>query len=75
MGKTIVSDFSDPDNLLGRAGIGDQEAVAALFAIHRERLKQMVRVCDMDRRLQGRIGTSDVLQGDLHSKEAATARR
>jgi RNA polymerase sigma-70 factor, ECF subfamily len=61
MGKTIVGDFSDPDDLLHRAGRGDQEAVAALFAIHRERLAQMVRL-RMDRRLQGRLDCSDVLQ-------------
>ena len=61
MGKTIMGDFSDPDDLLRRAGGGDQEAVAALFAIHRERLEQMVCL-RMDRRLQGRIDSSDVLQ-------------
>jgi len=61
MGKTIMGDISDPDDLLRRAGGGDQDAVAALFAIHRERLEQMVRP-RMDRRLQGRIDASDVLQ-------------
>jgi RNA polymerase sigma-70 factor, ECF subfamily len=61
MGKTIMGDFSDPDDLLRRAGGGDQDAVAALFAIYRERLEQMVRL-RMDRRLQGRIDASDVLQ-------------
>jgi len=61
MGKTITGDFSDPDDLLRRAGGGDQEAVAALFALHRERLERMVRL-RMDRRLQGRIDSSDVLQ-------------
>ena len=61
MGTTIMLDSSETLELLRRAGGGDQEAVAALFALHHDRLEQMVRL-RMDRRLQGRIDPSDVLQ-------------
>src|SRR5262249_33101430 len=40
---------------------GDQQALAELFGRHRERLRRMVRL-RMDRRLQGRVDPSDVLQ-------------
>src|SRR5271163_2576287 len=60
-GITNMGDLSATNHLLRRAADGDQEAVAALFAGHRDRLKQMVRL-RMDRRLQGRIDPSDVLQ-------------
>ena len=56
-----MSDPSATDDLLHRAADGDREAVAALFEQHRDRLEQMVRL-RMDRRLQGRIDASDVLQ-------------
>jgi RNA polymerase sigma-70 factor (ECF subfamily) len=56
-----MGDPSGTIHLLRRAADGDQEAVAALFAAHRDRLKQMVCL-RMDRRLQGRIDPSDVLQ-------------
>jgi RNA polymerase sigma-70 factor (ECF subfamily) len=46
---------------LSRAGRGDQEALGELFAHHRERLRRMVQL-RIDRRLQGRIDPSDVLQ-------------
>ena len=61
MGATIMLDSSETIELLRRAGGGDQEAVAALFALHHDRLSQMVRL-RMDRRLQGRIDAADVLQ-------------
>ena len=44
-----------------RAAAGDQEALAQVFAQYRERLRQMVRL-RLDRRLQGRLDPSDVLQ-------------
>jgi RNA polymerase sigma-70 factor (ECF subfamily) len=47
--------------LLKRAGAGDAEALGDLFFRHRERLRRMVQV-RLDRRLQGRIDPSDVLQ-------------
>jgi RNA polymerase sigma-70 factor (ECF subfamily) len=45
------------DRLLG----GDEEALAALFSQHRERLWRMVNF-RMDRRLAGRVDADDVLQ-------------
>src|SRR6516162_6479331 len=50
-----------PDDVLRRATAGDQEALAQVFAQYRERLRQMVRL-RLDRRLQGRLDPSDVLQ-------------
>jgi RNA polymerase sigma-70 factor (ECF subfamily) len=61
MGATIMLDSGETLELLRQAGGGDQEAVAALFALHHDRLEQMVRL-RMDRRLQGRIDPADVLQ-------------
>ena len=52
---------ADNDDLLHRASSGDQEALAQVFALHRDRLRQMVRL-RLDRRLQGRLDPSDVLQ-------------
>ncbi|MFO0907396.1 MAG: sigma-70 family RNA polymerase sigma factor [Isosphaeraceae bacterium] len=53
---------ADPaDDLIGRATAGEEKALADLFARHRDRLRQMVRL-RLDRRLQGRVDPSDVLQ-------------
>jgi RNA polymerase sigma-70 factor (ECF subfamily) len=49
------------DSLVRRAAGGDEPALAALFDRYRPRLRQMVRL-RMDRRLQGRVDPSDVLQ-------------
>ena len=49
------------DDLLCRAQAGDRQALAALFDRYRGRLRHMVRL-RLDRRLAGRIDTSDVLQ-------------
>jgi RNA polymerase sigma-70 factor (ECF subfamily) len=51
----------ESDELLPRAAAGDAAALAELFARHRKRLRQMVRL-RLDRRLQGRVDPSDVLQ-------------
>jgi RNA polymerase sigma-70 factor (ECF subfamily) len=61
MGTTTTGESSETLSQLKRAADGDQEAVAALFAQHRERLEQMVSL-RMDRRLRGRIDPADVLQ-------------
>ena len=61
MGTNTSGDSADTIKLLHRAGNGDQEAVAALFARHQDRLEQMVRL-RIDRRLQGRLDAADVLQ-------------
>jgi RNA polymerase sigma-70 factor, ECF subfamily len=49
------------DELTTRAAAGDQEALTEVFARYRARLHQMVRL-RLDRRLQGRLDPSDVLQ-------------
>jgi RNA polymerase sigma-70 factor (ECF subfamily) len=55
---------SEVGRLLVRAAAGDPEAWRALFDHDRERLRRMVAL-RMDRRLQGRIDPSDVIQ-DAH---------
>ena len=56
-----MSTPDDEADLLLRAKAGDQQALAELFAYYRDRLGKLVRI-RMDRRLYGRIDTSDVLQ-------------
>ncbi len=51
----------DDDDLLVRLERGDEQALTELFTRHRERLRRMIRL-RLDRRLQGRIDSSDVLQ-------------
>src|SRR5689334_18117152 len=51
----------DSSELLRRAGQGDEQALGDLFDRHRDRLRRMVQL-RLDRRLQGRIDPSDVLQ-------------
>ena len=70
-------DMSDLDergdgDLLVRIEGGDERAVTELFTRHRERLRQMIRL-RLDRRLQGRIDSSDVLQ-DTYLEVARRAR-
>ncbi len=50
-----------PDDLLERALSGDESALAALFNGYRDRLRRMIRL-RLDRRLSGRVDSSDVLQ-------------
>src|SRR6516165_2056044 len=58
---------SSPENpsetlrLLRRAAAGDQDVWASLLTQHRQRLRCMIAL-RLDRRLQGRIDASDVLQ-------------
>jgi RNA polymerase sigma-70 factor (ECF subfamily) len=54
-------DPDDSEDLLRRAAAGDAAAPAVLWERHRARLRQMVRL-RFDRRLQGRVDPSDVLQ-------------
>src|SRR5438094_5178491 len=61
MGSPMTDESSETGDLLSRAGAGDAQALAELFARHRDRLRQMVRL-RLDRRLQGRLDPSDVLQ-------------
>jgi RNA polymerase sigma-70 factor (ECF subfamily) len=59
------------DDLLRRLEQGDERALSELFARHRERLRRMVRL-RLDRRLQGRLDASDVLQ-EAHLEVARRA--
>jgi RNA polymerase sigma-70 factor (ECF subfamily) len=57
-----MSSEADSDEvLLGRIRAGEQGALGVLFGAHRERLRRMVQL-RLDRRLQGRIDPSDVIQ-------------
>jgi RNA polymerase sigma-70 factor (ECF subfamily) len=49
------------DELVRRAARGEEEALGELFSCYRGRLRQMIRL-RLDRRLQGRVDPSDVLQ-------------
>jgi len=60
------------DDLLRRLEGGDERALTELFTRHRERLRRMIRL-RLDRRLQGRIDSSDVLQ-DTYLEVARRAR-
>ena len=51
---------SEDDDPLVRFDGGDGQAMTELFTRHRERLRRMIRL-RLDRRLQGRIDSSDVL--------------
>jgi RNA polymerase sigma-70 factor (ECF subfamily) len=57
----MSGDSTATDALIRRAAGGEEAALAKLFAAHRNRLRQMVRL-RLDRRLQGRVDPSDVLQ-------------
>jgi RNA polymerase sigma-70 factor, ECF subfamily len=57
----VDAESEEEDALIRRAAAGDREALAVLFHRHRKRLRQMVRL-RLDRRLQGRVDPSDVLQ-------------
>ena len=57
----MPSDSSQTDRLIRRVEDGDESAMAELFARYRDRLRRMVKL-RMDRRLQGRLDPSDVLQ-------------
>jgi RNA polymerase sigma-70 factor (ECF subfamily) len=57
----MAAESWDTSDLLQRAREGDAQALGELLAQHRERLRLMVRL-RLDRRLQGRIDPSDVLQ-------------
>src|SRR5579864_8800945 len=52
---------SSDQELVARAAAGDRAAAGELFVRHRDRLWSMLRV-RLDRRLQGRVDPSDVLQ-------------
>lgn len=57
----MVSDSETSHDLLQRARQGDREAINVVFDESRDRLRRMIQF-RLDRRLQGRIDASDVLQ-------------
>lgn len=57
----MTGDLAEGDDLGSRLRAGDRQALAELFAAHRERLWRMVDF-RLDQRLQGRIDADDVLQ-------------
>ena len=60
-----MTDTNDtPLELLRRAADGDRDALSEALSVHRDRLKRMVRL-RLDRRLQGRVDESDVVQDAL----------
>jgi RNA polymerase sigma-70 factor (ECF subfamily) len=61
MGLEMSNEPSEVSDLLARVQAGDGSALAPLFARYRDRLRRMVRL-RLDRRLQGRLDPSDVLQ-------------
>ena len=61
MGYTRAEGESEAAGALQRAAEGDEEALRALFATHRDRLKRMVHL-RLSRRLVSRVDDSDVLQ-------------
>jgi RNA polymerase sigma-70 factor (ECF subfamily) len=61
MGTLMDNNSSETVRLIERAREGDQEALNEIFTRHRERLRRMVDM-RLDRRLQGRIDASDVIQ-------------
>jgi RNA polymerase sigma-70 factor (ECF subfamily) len=70
-------DQASLEDLLERIRAGDADAVAEVFGRFRDRLRRMVRL-RLDRRLQGRIDPSDVLQEawlDVSARAAQYAAR
>jgi RNA polymerase sigma-70 factor (ECF subfamily) len=61
MGSIMTNEGSESAELERRIELGDLSAVMEVFALHRDRLKRMVKL-RLDRRLQGRLDPSDVLQ-------------
>jgi RNA polymerase sigma-70 factor (ECF subfamily) len=56
-----MNDETSADDLPRGEGVGQEQALLELFARNRDRLRRMVRL-RLDRRLQGRVDPSDVLQ-------------
>jgi RNA polymerase sigma-70 factor (ECF subfamily) len=57
----VVPDETNDHEQLKRLAAGDEQALVELFGRYRDRLRRMVKL-RLDRRLQGRIDASDVLQ-------------
>jgi RNA polymerase sigma-70 factor (ECF subfamily) len=61
MGVVTINDRDPGSETLRRAAEGDPGALGQAFSQHRPRLRRMIQI-RLDRRLQGRIDPSDVLQ-------------
>src|SRR5262245_42677558 len=61
MAPSASDNSSEVERTLRRAAAGDQEAWGELLTRYRERLRCMIAL-RLDRRLQGRIDPSDVIQ-------------
>ena len=61
MGLSQTNNDHETCDLIRRASEGDEAALDLLFSQHRERLLRMIRL-RLDRRIQGRIDSSDILQ-------------
>ena len=57
----MTSDSERESDMLDRAAAGDETALAEAFSQHRPRLRRMIQL-RLDRRLQGRVDPSDVVQ-------------
>src|SRR5437016_1458467 len=57
----MTGNTSETDRLLAQGSQGDRQILGTLLARHRGRLRRMVAL-RLDRRLQGRIDPSDVIQ-------------
>src|SRR2546423_13338373 len=61
MGWSVTGNSDETDQLLRRAAQGDRQGWGTLLEHHRMRLRRMVAL-RLDRRLQGRVDASDVIQ-------------
>jgi len=61
MAPSQANDANETDHLLQQAAQGDQKSWGALLERSRERLRRMIAL-RLDRRLQGRLDPSDVIQ-------------
>jgi RNA polymerase sigma-70 factor (ECF subfamily) len=57
----MTGNTSETDRLLQQAAQGDRKVLGTLLARHQDRLRRMIAL-RLDRRLQGRIDASDVIQ-------------
>jgi RNA polymerase sigma-70 factor (ECF subfamily) len=57
----MTGNTSETDRLLQQAAQGDRQVLGTLLARHQDRLRRMIAL-RLDRRLQGRIDPSDVIQ-------------
>jgi RNA polymerase sigma-70 factor (ECF subfamily) len=61
METSMASDPGETDSMIRRIAGGDEEALLEVFGRYYNRLRRMVKL-RMDRRLQGRLDPSDVVQ-------------